>query len=67
MSTFAQDVYAINPGLTAESDILDLGYEVVKQALGARSARYYFCYHEDFPADLINEYFWLQKPQTVDQ
>ena len=67
MSTFAQDVYAINPGLTAESDILDLGYKVVKQALGARSARYYFCYHEDFPADLLNEYLWIKQHQPVDQ
>lgn len=67
MTSFAQDVFALNPGLTAENDILDLGYEVVKKALGARSARYYFCYNEDFPADLLNEYIWLRQAQTVDQ
>lgn len=65
MTSFAQDVFALNPELTAENDILDLGYEVVKKALGARSARYYFCYHEDFPADLLNEYICLQQQKEV--
>jgi hypothetical protein len=30
-----------------------------------KSARYYFWYHEDFPSDLINEYFWLQQQKEV--
>jgi hypothetical protein len=67
MSSFAQDVFAVNPGITAENDILALGFEIVKKALGPKSARYYFWYHEDFPSDLISEYFWLQQEQTVDQ
>ena len=67
MSSFAEDVFAINPNITAENDVLDLGFDVVKKALGWKSARYYFWYHEDFPSDLINEYFWLQQEQTVDQ
>ena len=67
MSSFAEDVFAINPNITAENDVLDLGFDVVKKALGLKSARYYFWYHEDFPADLVSEYFWLQQEQTVDQ
>ena len=67
MSSFAQDVFAVNPNLTAENDILALGFGIVKKAQGPKSARYYFWYHEDFPSDLVSEYFWLQQEQTVDQ
>ena len=65
MSSFAEDVFAINPSITAENDVLDLGFEVVRKAQGLRSARYYFWYHEDFPSDLVNEYFWLQQQKEV--
>ena len=65
MSSFAEDVFAINPNITAENDVLDLGFDVVKKALGLISARYYFWYHEDFPSDLINEYIWLQQQKEV--
>jgi len=65
MSSFAEDVFAINPEITAENDVLDLGFDVVKKALGLKSARYYFWYHEDFPADLVSEYFWLQQQKEV--
>ena len=67
MSSFAQDVFAINPNITAENDVLALGFEVVKKAQGIKAAKYYFWYHEDFPSDLVSEYFWLQQEQTVDQ
>jgi hypothetical protein len=65
MSSFAEDVFAINPNITAENDVLDLGFEVVRKAQGLKSARYYFWYHEGFPSDLINEYFWLQQQKEV--
>jgi hypothetical protein len=65
MSSFAQDVFAINPDITEENDVLDLGFDVVKKALGLKSARYYFWYDEDFPADLVSEYFWLQQQKEV--
>lgn len=65
MTSFAQDVFAINPDITAENDILDVGFDIVKKALGSKSARYYFWYHEDFPSDLINEYFWLQQQKEI--
>ena len=65
MSSFAEDVFAINPNITAENDVLDLGFDVVKKALGLKSARYYFWYDEDFPSDLVSEYFWLQQQKEV--
>ena len=65
MSSFAQDVFAVNPELTAENDILALGFEIVKKAQGLKSARYYFWYHEDFPADLISEYFGCNKNKRL--
>jgi hypothetical protein len=65
MSSFAEDVFAINPNITEENDVLDLGFDVVKKALGLKSAKYYFWYHEDFPADLVSEYFWLQQQKEV--
>ena len=65
MTSFAQDVFAINPDFTSENDILNLGFEVVKKAQGSKSAKYYFWYHEDFPSDIVNEYFWLQQQKEV--
>ena len=65
MSSFAEDVFATNPNITAENDVLDLGFEVVKKAQGLQAAKYYFWYDEDFPSDLINEYFWLQQQKEV--
>jgi hypothetical protein len=51
-------------GLITEDEILDAGYTLMKQQMGSKTARYYFYYHEDYPADLINEYRYLQ--QTVE-
>ena len=65
MSSFAEDVFTVNPDLNTEDAVLDLGFEIVKKAQGLKSAKYYFWYHEDFPADLINEYFWLQQQKEV--
>jgi hypothetical protein len=48
-------------GLVTEDEILDAGYLLMKQQMGSKTARYYFCYHEDYPADVINEYRWLQE------
>jgi len=51
-------------GLMTENEILDAGYNLLKQQLGTKTARYYFYYNEDYPSDVINEYLWLQE-QTV--
>ena len=47
-------------GLVTEDEILGAGYQLMKQQLGSKTARYYFCYNEDYPADLISEYRYLQ-------
>jgi hypothetical protein len=65
MSSFAEDVFAINPKITVENDVLDLGFEIVKKAQGLQAAKYYFWYDEDFPSDLVSEYFWLQQQKEV--
>jgi hypothetical protein len=38
----------------------------MKTESGIKTARYYFYYHEDFPSDLVSEYFWLQRQIQVD-
>jgi hypothetical protein len=48
-------------GLATEDQILDQAYLLIKAQQGAKAARYYINYHEDFPADLISEYRFLQK------
>lgn len=48
-------------GLKTEDEILDMAFNLMKQQLGIKTARYYFCYHEDYPSDVVNEYIWLQQ------
>ena len=55
--TLAQQLPA---GLT-ESQVLEQGYEIMLKELGRKSANYYFYTHEDYPSDLVNEYFYIQK------
>jgi hypothetical protein len=58
MTSLAQE---LPKGLTTENEILAAGFALMKEQMGLKSARYYFYYHEDYPADLINEYLWIQK------
>jgi len=53
-------------GLVTENEILDAAFNLMKLQLGLRTARYYFCYHEDYPSDVINEYIWLQDQLTTE-
>lgn len=48
-------------GLMTENEILDAGFNLMKQQLGTKTARYYFYYNEDYPSDVINEYLYLQQ------
>jgi len=57
----AQELYKSNPDLDSEDDILNAGFAIMKQRDGAKAARYYFSYDEDFPSDFISEYKWLQR------
>ena len=52
-------------GLTTEQDILNAAFELMKSQLGLRTAKYYFCYSEDYPSDVVNEYIWLNKQESV--
>ena len=62
MTSIAEQLPA---GLVTEDEILDAGFALMKQQQGAKAARYYFCYDEDYPADLISEYRFLQQPKEV--
>ena len=48
-------------GLTTENEIIEAAFNLMKQQLGMKSARYYFYYHEDYPSDVVNEYIWLKE------
>ena len=59
--SLAQELYKSNPDLDGEDEILNAGFAIMKQRDGAKAARYYFSYDEDFPSDFISEYKWLQR------
>ena len=61
--SMAQELYKSNPDLDSEDDILNAGFAIMKQRDGAKAARYYFSYDEDFPSDFISEYKWLQRQE----
>ena len=48
-------------GLRTEDEILAAGFNLMKEQLGSKTARYYFYYNEDYPSDVVNEYLWLNK------
>ena len=62
MTSIAEQLPA---GLVTEDEILGAGFALMKQQRGAKTARYYFCYDEDYPADLISEYRFLQQHKEV--
>jgi len=51
-------------GLTTENEIIEAAFNLMKQQLGTKSARYYFYYHEDYPSDVVNEYIWLEQSES---
>ena len=52
-------------GLVTEDEILNAGYALMKQQSGFKAARYYFSIDEDYSADLISEYRFLQQQKEV--
>ena len=62
MKSLAQE---LPQGLVSENDILAQGFKLFKEQQGHKSACYYFYYNEDFPADLINEYLWLESDRKL--
>lgn len=52
-------------GLT-QDQILAQGYELLKTQIGSRAADYFFYYDEDYPSDLVSEYFNLNNLETAE-
>jgi hypothetical protein len=63
MTSLAQE---LPQGLVSENDILAAGFKLFKEQHGHKSACYYFYYNEDFPADVINEYRWLESNRKLE-
>ena len=61
--SIAQDVYADNPDLDSEDDILNAAFPHVVKMMGGnkKRANYMFNYDEDFPGEMISAYKWLQR------
>ena len=65
MTSLAKEVFEENPNIISEDQVLNIGFERLRKQEGSKSARYYFWYHEDFPADYVSEYFWLQRQTRI--
>lgn len=63
MKSLAEQIFEVRPDVRSENELLGIGFERMRAQDGAKSARYYFWYHEDFPSDFVSEYFWLQRNQ----
>lgn len=65
MKTLAQEIFEVTPNITAENELLGIGFDKIKNQRGIKTARYYFWYDEDFPSDFVSEYFWLQRQTRI--
>ena len=61
MTSTAEDLFAADPNIKTEDEILDAAFAAIKARQGFKAARYYLCYDEDFPSDTVSEYRWLQE------
>lgn len=59
----AARVYENDPDLQSEDDILNAGFVIAKEELGAKRAQYNFAYDEDFASDYVSAYRWEQRNQ----
>jgi hypothetical protein len=60
--SIAQDLYAVNPDLDDEQEILNAAFPfIVKMTGSKKSANYMLNYDEDFPGEMIGAYKWLQR------
>lgn len=65
MKSLAEQIFETRPEIQTEGEILDAGFERMRAEQGLKTARYYFWYDEDFPADFVSEYFWLQRQKVM--
>jgi len=57
----AQQIFDKRQDISSEEEVLNQAYHIVSNELGQKSARYMFNYDEDFPSDVVSNYFHLQK------
>ena len=60
----AARVYEDDPEIQSEDDILNAGFVIAKEELGAKRAQYLFAYDEDFASDYVSSYRWEQRNQV---
>lgn len=65
MKTLAQEIFEAKPNITTENELLEVGFDTMKDQQGSKTARYYFWYNEDFPSDFVSEYFWIQRQTKI--
>jgi len=65
MKTLAKQIFEADPNIKSEAEVLAQGFDRIRAESGIRSARYYIWYHEDYPSDLVSEYFWLQRQTRI--
>lgn len=65
MKTIAEQIFKANPSIKSEDEVLGQGFDCIRAESGLRAARYYIWYHEDYPSDLVSEYFWLQRQARI--
>jgi hypothetical protein len=57
----AKEIFNKRQDITSEDEILNQAYHIVSNEQGQKTARYMFNYDEDFPSDVVSNYFYLQK------
>lgn len=65
MKSLAEQIFEVAPSIDSEAELLDAGFERMRVEQGLKTARYYFWYQEDFPADFVSEYFCIQQQKVM--
>lgn len=65
MKTLAQEIFEVKPNISTENQLLEVGFNTMKDQRGSKTARYFFWYDEDFPSDFVSEYFWIQRQTQI--
>jgi len=65
MKTIAEQIFATDPDINSEDEVLGQAFDRIRAESGIRAARYYIWYNEDYPSDLVSEYFWLQRQARI--
>ena len=63
----AQQIFDKRQDISSEEEVLNQAYHIVSNDQGQKSARYMFNYDEDFPGDVVSNYFHLQKQGVTEE